>query len=388
MSDTSSTIGKERITKLTSVASGFDISSVRCGVEVRIQDSIDKDKDLLQRLDKAAYGRDKSVMRHRMSLMTDGYRVDAAITPLLAQLAVVLARALRLVHPVDVFVVPSHEINAYCLPSRRGHRLVMCLNSALVSRLNSQELLFVMGHEVGHAILKHADVPKVDFENPYFSPLEVMKLRALKRASEISCDRFGLLACQDVKSACSALFKVTSGLSERWIAFDETAYSRHFDEIASMSELIGFDDPLRSHPLSPLRVKALISFSRSEAFATAFRMSDWSISTNDLEREIENMLSVIATDFSALDGENEKDAANRFIIDGAMLIIGADGSVSPEEVAWLQKGSTSELDHEKLRVSTTNPDFREQLVVRLKVSSKILIAKLPQVERQTVSDHV
>lgn len=381
MSDAGSMAGKERPAKLTSVTAGFDIASVRCGVEVHLHGLIQNDKDLVARLGNASTNRDESVVRHRMSLMTDGYRVDAAITPLLAQLGVVLARALRLVHPLDVFVIPSHEQNAYCLPSRRGNRLVMCLHSGLLSRLNTQELLFVMGHEVGHAILKHADVPNVGFDNPNFSPLEVIKLRALRRASEISCDRFGLLACQDVRTACSALFKVASGLSERWISFDENAYSRHFDELASISELISFDDASRSHPLSPLRVKALISFSRSEALAKAFRRSEWRISSVDMEREIENMLSVIAPDFSELEGKDEEEAANRFLFDGALLMIGADGCVSPEEVAWLQQRTASELDAEKLTSDTTNPQFRQELTQRLEANSIILVNKLPQTAR-------
>jgi hypothetical protein len=381
MSTIDATSIKERTTKLTSVNSGFDIASAQCAVEISLQDSVQKNKDLLERLSEISKDRDESVKRHRMSVMTNGYRVDAAITPLLAQLGVVLARALRLVHPLDVFVIPSHEINAYCLPSRRGHRLVMCLHSGLVSRLNSQELLFVMGHEVGHAILKHADLPKVDFDNPHFSPLEVVKLRALQRASEISCDRFGLLACQDVKTACSALFKVASGLTERWISFDEAAYSRHFDEIASMSELVSFEEASRSHPLSPLRVKALIAYSKSEAFATAFGKDNWTVSTDEMERTIENMLSVVAPDLSELDGKDEAEATNRFLFDSALLMIGADGLVSPDEVTWLQQRISPELTAEKLAEDVLNPEFQKELIQRINASCKILVTKLPQISR-------
>jgi uncharacterized tellurite resistance protein B-like protein len=381
MSSTDAPVTKERTTKLTSVISGFDIASARCAVETTLHDSVQKNTDLLERLSKISKDRDESVMRHRMSLMTNGYRVDAAITPLLAQLGVVLARALRLVHPLDVFVIPSHEINAYCLPSRRGHRLVMCLHSGLVSRLNSQEILFVMGHEVGHAILKHADLPKVDFDNPHFSPLEVIKLRALQRASEISCDRFGLLACQDVKTACSALFKVASGLTERWISFDEAAYSRHFDEIASMSELVSFEEASRSHPLSPLRVKALIAYSNSEAFASAFGKENWTVSTDEMERTIENMLSVVAPDLSELDGKDEAEATSRFLFDSALLMIGADGLVSPDEVAWLQQRISPELTAEKLEEDVLNPAFRKELIQQIQENSRILVTKLPQISR-------
>jgi hypothetical protein len=75
-----------------------------------------------------------------MGLITNTYRVDEAITPKLHRLEAVLTRALRLVQPLNNFVTPSQELIAYCQPSRKGKRLVMCLYSELVSSLSSQEL--------------------------------------------------------------------------------------------------------------------------------------------------------------------------------------------------------------------------------------------------------
>ena len=124
--------------------------------------------------------------------MTDGYRVDEAITPKLHRLGQLLTRVLRLPQPLDLFIWASEEKNAYCLPSRKGNRLIMCLYSGLVASLSSQELLFIMGHEVGHALLNHGQTLGVAFDNPDFSPVEVVRLRALDRAQEVSCDRFGL----------------------------------------------------------------------------------------------------------------------------------------------------------------------------------------------------
>jgi hypothetical protein len=61
--------------------------------------------------------------RWYLGLVTDSYRVDEAITPKLARLGVVLTKALRLVEPRDIFVEPSSDSNAFCLPSRKGNRL-------------------------------------------------------------------------------------------------------------------------------------------------------------------------------------------------------------------------------------------------------------------------
>ncbi len=354
----------------------FDLTSVRCAVEQRLGAVIRQDEDLLERVKALAQEHEHVRVRMRLDLMTDGYRVDEMITPKLFRLGAVLSTALRLVHPLDIFVQPSHDLNAFCLPSRKGNRLVMCLNSGLLAALSSQELLFVMGHEAAHAILRHGETLGVHFDHPDFSPLEVVRIRGLERAYEISCDRFGLLACQDVRVASTAMFKIASGLSERWIAFDETAYSRHFDELSSMSEFVDIEDAARTHPLMPLRVKALIAFSKSELYARAFGKGQWSIPTSELERRVETMLSVLDPDVSEFEGKDEKAAANQFIFDGALRVIAADGCISPDEVAWLQRFISDDLTTESLVKALSDEQFCKNLNQRLEVNAGILRNKL------------
>lgn len=119
------------------IAAGFDISSVRCAAEASLHELIWKDEDLLCRMKALAQEREEGRIRMRVGLMTDGYRVDEAITPKLYHLGRMLTRILRLVQPLDLFVWGSHEHNAFCLPSRKGNRLVMCLNSGLIASLGS-----------------------------------------------------------------------------------------------------------------------------------------------------------------------------------------------------------------------------------------------------------
>jgi len=370
-----------RQTTLSPIVAGFDLTSVRCAAERRLDEAIRKDEKLTEHFKAAKSEVEHARAKHRLSLMTQGYRVDEAITPKLSRLSTVLSRALRLVHPLDVFVWPSHEHNAYCLPSRKGNRLVMCLYSGLVSSLSSQELLFVMGHEVGHAILKHGETLGIGFDNPHFSPLEVVKVRALERAHEISCDRFGLLACQDIRTASATLFKIASGLSERWISFDETAYSRHFDELSSMSELIDIENAASTHPLTPLRVKALIAFAKSDGYASAFGRDGARLPAGEMEHTIDSMLSVLDPDVSEFEGRDEQEAANHFLIDGAILIIGADGVVSPDESAWLKGRVSNNVSAETLAKDLSNPQFQQELQQRLQDNAVVLRNKLSEVTR-------
>ena len=370
-----------KATTLMPVAPGFEVSSVRCAKEAHLRELICTDEGLQCRMKALAQQREEARVRMRVQLMTDGYRVDQAITPRLYNLGRMLIQVLRLVQPLDLFVQGSQEHNAFCLPSRKGNRLVMCLNSGLIASLSPQELLFVMGHEVGHALLRHGETLGIAFDDPRFSPLEVVRLRALERAQEISCDRFGLLACQDVRVASSALFKITSGLPDKWISFDETAYSRHFDDISSMAEVVDLEDASRTHPFIPLRVKALIAFAKSELYAKMFNRAGWSIDSGDMERGVETMLSVLAPDLTELENANEKEAFGRFLMGGAQLVIAADGVIEPQEVAWLQRFTEDKLSGEELAANLSRPEFRQELKERLEESAHILRNKLPEQTR-------
>ena len=85
---------------LTSIRAGFELSSVRCDVEGRLDERIRGDEDLLQRIRRTAEDLQDRRVQGRLELVTDAYRVDEAITPKLYRLGTVLARALRLVQPL------------------------------------------------------------------------------------------------------------------------------------------------------------------------------------------------------------------------------------------------------------------------------------------------
>jgi uncharacterized tellurite resistance protein B-like protein len=257
----------------------------------------------------------------------------------------------------------------------------MCLHSGLVNTLSRPELLFCMGHEVGHALLKHAGTPGVSSDNPQFSRIEVARLRAHSRAQEISCDRVGLLACQDLRVASMALFQIASGLTERWIAFDEAAYARHFDELSSIAEVIDLDDASRTHPFDPLRVKALIAFSKSSAYAGVFGKTAVATPTVEMERSVEAMLSVLDPDLSELESAKEEEIASRFLFHGALLIVGADSEVDHRKVGWVKDHFQTDLSHEEIERRLAGPDCLKELLDELESSAPVLKNKLSELKR-------
>jgi uncharacterized tellurite resistance protein B-like protein len=335
-----------------------------------------KDEDLQHRLTSASGGRAESLVQGKLSLLTGAYRVVEPTTPTLYKLGKWLKGTLRLVQPLDLHVRGTDERNAFCLPSRSGKRLIMCLNSGLVELMSLHELIFVMGHEAGHAILGHGKIPRIRFGHPDFSFLEVARLRALDRRQELSCDRVGLIASGDVRVSCRTLFKLACGLSDRWIDFDESVYAKEFDTIADLADIIDIADVDADHPMVPLRVAALIAFGRSELYAKAVGLSDWDISAADLEKTTEHMLEMVEPAFAELENANEEAAFNELVVQGAMLVIGADGVVAPEEVSWLSNNIKGlEMDGDFGR-RIASEGFRADTLARLEPAGRILRAKM------------
>ena len=230
-----------------------------------------------------------------------------------------------------------------------------------------------MGHEVGHAVLGHTKVPKINFDESGFSPLEVVRTRALGRRQEISCDRIGLLACQDPRVAGSALFKTMCGLPDPWLAFDEGAFARQFDQIGEMAELAPMDDAASTHPITALRVKALMSFGNSRRYSEALGQPPNLQANDDFEKSVEHMLSILEPDLSELETVSEQDAGNRFLIRGALVLVAADGEFAPDEVKYLKSRMTLS---DEMVASMKQPDFIEVSLQGLAGDATILARKL------------
>jgi len=117
---------------LSPIVASFELSRVRCEAEVALYAAVENNPDFFGRLSSCTEGSNAALVEGRLSLIKNSYRVDPTLTPHLHKLAETLRAILRLVQPLDVYVVANPELNAFCLPSRKGTRLVMCLHSSLL----------------------------------------------------------------------------------------------------------------------------------------------------------------------------------------------------------------------------------------------------------------
>ncbi|HEX3707662.1 MAG TPA: M48 family metallopeptidase [Mycobacteriales bacterium] len=149
----------------------------------------------------------------------------------------------------DVFVTQDPVVNAMALG--RDHPFIV-ITTGLVNLNDQEELRFVIGHELGHVLSGHAVYRTMLLwlvqlaGRIAWMPIGFIGLRAIIwgleewfRKSELSCDRAGVLAGQDVDAAKRTLMKLAGGpyLSElNPDAFREQA--REYDAVPDLRDSI------------------------------------------------------------------------------------------------------------------------------------------------------
>lgn len=204
---------------------------------------------------------------------------------------------------VELLVDPTLEIGAYTYGLSR---CVVVLSRGLLDSMTDEEIVFVIGHELGHHVLGSTRYSRAAnwVSNGYYSTLgdrkaqqhlyfilggnqafesmrvdpDLFDLR-VKRGSELtnsvlrwrpicefSCDRIGAIAVQDADTAVRALFKLVVGagkeLESRFGAVHdvEAFLAQHDESLALATEEAKKFDAVRSHPFLAVRMRALRCF--------------------------------------------------------------------------------------------------------------------------------
>jgi Zn-dependent protease with chaperone function len=185
----------------------------------------------------------------RLSYLAGSVKVSERQFPHIYALVRDGAYILDLPEVPDVFVTQSPTVNAMALG--KDHPFIV-VTTGLVNLHDQEELRFVIGHELGHILSGHAVYRTMLLwllqlaSRIAWMPIGAIGLRAIIwgleewfRKSELSCDRAGLLACQDTDAAKRALMKLAGGpyLSElNPDAFREQA--REYDAVPDLRDSI------------------------------------------------------------------------------------------------------------------------------------------------------
>lgn len=227
----------------------------------------------------------------RSALLGQGVRIAPRLIPTVHQAFETLRERTGLSSDVEAYVVPNPGINAFV--TRAGTRTVVVLHGDTVNALSADELLFVIGHELGHAAYGHHEVAERQvFEQ--LNPRQRMQILALGRAQEISADRVGLLCCGNLDMAIRALFKCASGLTIAGIAIDPAEFDSQWDQYVGEVLEVGTDTShgLVTHPLPHLRIRALRQFWESGMNRGAGKI-DWTAIRQATDPSVDKLLAVL-----------------------------------------------------------------------------------------------
>lgn len=318
---------------------------IRCDNDRKHQQALLQDplvKRVKEEIDRLS---EKGPMGVRRKLLSSSVRLSRSMSPEVHRMADQCVEKLGVDIPLELYAYASPEFNAACFKPEEG-RLFVMFSSALLEAFDDNELLFVVGHEFGHYVYQHHDIPVGYILRGQQRPPAglALQLFAWTRYAEISADRAGAYCANDFNAVARALFKLASGLtSNKIVRFQLTEFLRQLDEMQAVDAEPGQGAPVQdwfaTHPFSPLRVKALQLFHQSEL------MPGGGVKKAELEISVQSMMGLMEPDY--LEGRTEVAKFMRALfIAAAIAVANARDGISEEERAVLKKflGDTFSLD--------------------------------------------
>lgn len=178
----------------------------------------------------------------------------------------------------ELYIRWSYDINAFTAGVEDP---IIVLNSGAIDLLSYEELLFIIGHEAGHIKSEHVLYSQMAQILPLLGDVIgsatlgigslvstglQMAILNWNRMSEFTADRAGLLTCQDVEMATSAMVKL-AGVPNKYFdsfnvedfiqqakEFDDYDYD-NFDKMAKL-----FSTMLMDHPWTVMRAAEFVKW--------------------------------------------------------------------------------------------------------------------------------
>jgi len=241
----------------------------------------------------------------RRRLLTGALRVTRRMMPDLVDTLQQCREILGVKDALELYIKPDSDVGAFVMKNPSGP-WAMGLTSALVEKFTPEELRFVIGHELGHILFDHTSLPMPavamveDMAGTIVSRQKAIELYLWCRSAEISADRAGLACAGRLEAAATAFLKLSSGLSRVDPGLDIADYIQQVESLASSpaarQKPRDDDDTLEcfnTHPYGPLRLRALVAFARSAAWARARGEAPAGMELGDVEAIVERDLSLM-----------------------------------------------------------------------------------------------
>lgn len=265
---------------------------------------------------------------YRDQLLANSVRLTPLIAPRINKIIQEVKEIFKLPETIEFFSLNDLSYNAFAFKLQENISVVF--TSALLENFNDEEIRFVLGHELGHIIYDHNRL--LLLYNPgqaratFLPILAEKKFLTWQKKAEISCDRTGLIACGNYETSVQALLKITYGLTERNLNFNLQELMSQLNDLLDSDYLSELSQ--ESHPILPVRLKALELFYQSQLFDSRNTLKH-----KDLTREVNQLVELT----SFYPRRKNKEMMMKFIAAAGVKMIAKDRNITLEEIKSLIK---------------------------------------------------
>ncbi len=355
----------------------MDANQIRCENDIKIVQNLLDDvlvKRVKQHVDRLT---EKGPIGVRRRLLSSSVRLSRSMAPAVHKMADHCIEKLGVDIPLELYAYASPQFNAACFKPEEG-RLFVMFSSSLLEAFDDNELMFVVGHEFGHHVYRHHEMPVGYILNGEQRPSANLALQifAWTRYAEISADRAGAFCANDLEAVARALFKLASGLtSNKIVSFNLSDFLQQLDEMQAADAIPGQGAPMEdwfsTHPFSPLRVKALQLFHQSGL------MQDGGMGKQELELHVQGMLGMMEPDY--LEGKTDVAKVMRSLfIAAAVAVANAHEGLSDKEKTVLREFMGESFSIDKLNIDKlvgTLPKRIETVKERASVTQRMQVVR-------------
>ncbi|WP_191302993.1 M48 family metallopeptidase [Lentzea cavernae] len=214
----------------------------------------------------------------RLLQVASSVRVGPKQYPQLDRIRNEVAATFDLAEVPELFVERNSQAYAYTYGIDKPF---IVISTGSVDLLDNESLRFLIGHEMGHAMSGHALYNTllrrlIDLTTSFaWVPAGAIAMRAViaalrewQRKTELSCDRAGLLACQDPQAALRTHLALAGDLGGQVDIASFLAQAKEYEEVEdirdSLLKLLHTEH--RTHPLVVVRAAELQRWSASEEY--------------------------------------------------------------------------------------------------------------------------
>ncbi|MBX2799434.1 MAG: DUF4011 domain-containing protein [Myxococcales bacterium] len=326
----------------------IDVARVRFSGERAAADRVRSDpwlRDLVVAAD--ARGRNDSA-RARRQLMARGARVTEGMAPDVWAAARLAADRLEVHGPLEIHHAGPLKNAAIHLVEEP---VLLEIRARLLPLLDRASTVAALGQELGH-YLAHGPGSKngalglvvtTALEHGSAPSSAVRAASALAMCREITCDRFGLLACRDLSAALRLEMAVTTGLALDALTWDTAAYLEQCKALIASALQAG--GPVGDHadrhtfPEHGLRAWALWLFSETDLYQDLTGEGPGTRSLPEVDAQILEALGVAPAE-GLVDSALVLDPipeVHECALASAALVALSDGDLSDEEIVAIEK---------------------------------------------------